>query len=334
MKLNLILFFAICLFFFSCDFPAEEKKQHIDDMAWVPSNTFKMGSNNQNASPAETPAHEVMIKGFWIDKTEVTNFQFKEFIEATNYITVAERKLDWEKLKQQLPEEIVKPHDSLFVPGSIVFIPPKQSINPTNPSLWFYWVAGANWKHPKGPKSNLNQRWDHPVVHIAYEDALAYADWKGKRLPTEAEWELAAQSNITNNPWENLGAKALSNTFQGVFPYKNTLKDGFLETSPVKYFPPNDLGVYDMIGNVWEWTSDWYNLSYYRNLDSTKPLDNPVGAVSFYDPFEPLNPKRVIKGGSFLCATDYCSNYRTSARLGSAIDTGISHVGFRCVKNK
>ncbi len=322
------------LFFSSFYFAKDEKKQNVDDMVWVDSNTVKIGSNDQRAYPAETPAHEVKIKGFWIDKTEVTNLQFKEFIETTNYITVAERKLDWEKLKQQLPEEIAKPHDSLLVPGSIVFIPPKQPVNPTNQSIWFQWVAGARWKHPEGHKSNLNRRWHHPVVHIAYEDALAYAEWQGKRLPTEAEWELAAQSNITRNPWNNMGNNDLANTFQGIFPYKNSLMDGFSKTSPVKSFPPNQLGICDMIGNVWEWTTDWYHSSYYMTIDTTKTIDNPVGANSFYDPIEPFNPKRVIKGGSFLCATEYCSNYRTSARVGSAVDTGISNVGFRCVKSE
>ncbi|PTM08544.1 MAG: formylglycine-generating enzyme family protein [Bacteroidetes bacterium] len=303
-------------------------------MVWIASNTFNMGTNDQRAYDPEMPSHKVKVKGFWMDKTEVTNLQFKAFTEATNYKTVAEREIIWEDFKQQLPEGTAKPADSLLVPGSIVFIQPEQPVNPTNPSLWFSWVTGANWQHPEGPQSNLSGRWDHPVVHIAYEDALAYATWNGKRLPTEAEWELAAQSNIMDNPWENRGNSTLANTFQGIFPYKNALTDGFLITAPVKSFPPNQLGLYDMIGNVWEWTSDWYHTSYYKSLDAKQVTDNPIGAKSFYDPNEPYTPKRVIKGGSFLCSNAYCSNYRVSARTGSAIDTGTSNVGFRCVKDE
>lgn len=334
MRLDVIVVFLTLLFSFSCKDVKSDKEVLVEGMVWVPSDTYSMGSDDQRAYSPETPSHKVTTKGFWIDETEVTNLQYKEFVEATDYITVAERELDWEELKQQLPQDMVKPPDSLLVPGSIVFIQPKEQVNPTNPSLWFKWVAGANWRHPEGPESNLENRWDHPVVHIAYEDAEAYADWKGKRLPTEAEWELAAQSNIGTDPWSNVGEKVLANTFQGIFPYKNSNEDGFSKTSPIKSFPPNELGIYDMIGNVWEWTTDWYNTSYYKELDASRTMMNPVGASSFYDPDEPYTPKKVIKGGSFLCASNYCSNYRTSARIGSAIDTGLSHVGFRCVKSE
>ena len=303
-------------------------------MVWVAPATFKMGSDDLRAYGPESPAHDVIINGFWMDKSEVTNLQYKEFVDATSYITVAERELNWEEIKQTLPEDVVKPPDSLLVPGSIVFIQPEQPVNPTNPSLWFKWVAGANWKHPEGPESNLDERWNHPVVHIAFEDALAYAKWKGKRLPTEAEWELAAQSNIMGDPWNNPGNASMANTFQGIFPYRNSALDGFSRTSPVNSFPPNQLGIYDMIGNVWECTTDWYNSEYYKSIDTKTIMENPAGARSFYDPAEPFIPKRVIKGGSFLCADNYCSNYRTSARIGSAIDTGISNVGFRCVRSE
>ena len=323
----------VLMFFISCRTKEENEKQKPSDMVWVASNTFEMGSNDSRAYPPERPAHNVEVNGFWIDETEVTNLQFQEFVDATDYVTVAERALDWDVLKQQLPEGAEKPPDSLLVPGSLVFVEPQNPVNPTNPSLWWHWVTGANWKHPEGPESNLDGRWEHPVVHIAFEDAQAYAKWKGKRLPTEAEWELAAQSNISKDPWINDGSKEFANTFQGIFPYYNSQTDGFLKTSPVKSFPGNQIGLYDMIGNVWEWTSDWYNTDYYKSIDLTKTVDNPKGAKSYYDPRELYVPKRVIKGGSFLCATEYCSNYRTSARHGSAIDTGTSNVGFRCAKD-
>jgi formylglycine-generating enzyme required for sulfatase activity len=205
-------------------------------------------------------------------------------------------------------------------------------------SQWWEWRRGVSWKHPEGPQSNLEGRWDHPVVHIAYEDALAFAEWSGKRLPTEAEWEFAARGGLQPMEfnWEKeikSGGRFVANVFQGSFPNHNLQEDGFEATAPVKTFPPNGYGLYDMIGNVWEWTNDWYDTQYFQTLSQNAITENPTGPEKSYDPQEPFASKRVTKGGSFLCASNYCINYRPTARQATSIDSGQSHIGFRCVKD-
>lgn len=309
----------------------------VDGMAWIEGGEFMMGTDEIEAYPAEKPAVKREVKGFWMDETEVTNLQFKTFVDATGYVTLAEKTPLWEDIQKQLPPGTDKPEDLVLTPGSLVFTPPSQAVPTDDISAWWVWVDGANWKNPQGPGSTLDGKWDHPVVHIAYEDAEAYAEWAGKRLPTEAEWEYAARGGQDGQryPWGNElnpNGRFMANTFQGIFPHGNERKDGFLGTAPVKSFPPNDFGLYDMIGNVWEMTDDWYDaIRFQRIAGNAPPLDS--GMNQCYNPNNPYALERVIKGGSFLCADNYCVNYRPSARQGHAYDSGSSNVGFRCVKD-
>ena len=259
-------------------------------------------------------------------------------MEATGYVTVAERPIDWNELSKMVPPGTPKPADSLLQPGSMVFTPPDYAVPLDNHFQWWNWVIGANWRHPYGPGSGIEGKDHYPVVHIAYEDAVAYADWAGKRLPTEAEYEFAARNNISGKPFawgEELTpqGKYLANFFQGDFPHRMTDEDGYAGIAPVKSYPANSYGLYDIIGNVWEWTSDWYRPDAYAEIDKMTVCRNPTGPEGSYDPAEPYTPKRVIKGGSYLCSDQYCSNYRPSARMATAIDSGQEHLGFRCVKN-
>jgi len=307
-------------------------------MVWIPGGDFMMGTNDTDAYEHERPAHRVRVDGFWIDVTEVTNAQYKKFVDATGYITVAETKPTWAEIKQQLPAGTPKPDDSVLVAGALVFNPPDEPVLLNDYSLWWTWTKGANWKNPEGKGSNLDGRWDHPVVHIAYRDAQAYCSWAGKRLPTEAEWEFAVRGGTEQFQYGseqkvNPEGKLIANYFQGSFPVKDLAEDGFSGASPVKSFPANKYGLYDMIGNVWEWTSDLYNVEYYSSLPRDEITDNPRGPENSYDPLEPGVKKYVTKGGSYLCASNYCSNYRSSARQGTAFDSGLSHIGFRCVKD-
>ncbi|MBX2916367.1 MAG: formylglycine-generating enzyme family protein [Cyclobacteriaceae bacterium] len=311
--------------------PDREPQTRQDNMVKLSGGEFVMGTNSKESYEHERPAHPVKVSAFWMDTTEVTNKEFKKFTEATGYITIAERKPDWEELKKQLPAGTPKPADSILVAGSLVFNPPAGFVSLHDYSQWWKWTKGANWKNPEGAASTIEARWDHPVVHVSYEDARAYCQWAGKRLPTEAEWEFAAQSGLTTEQGENVTVKA--NYFQGSFPTRNLLEDGFERTAPVASFEANNFGLYDMIGNVWEWTSDLYNVNYFATLPTNKPIDNPTGPEQSYDPNEPGVLKYVTKGGSFLCASNYCSNYRTTARQGTAFDSGMSNVGFRCVKD-
>ena len=307
------------------------------DMVWVSGGEFTMGAEDSQSYFHERPAHQVKVDGFWMDETEVTNAQFAKFVEATGYITVAERKPAWEEISKQLPPGTPKPHDSLLVAGSLVFAPPDEPVHLNDFSQWWVWMPGANWKHPEGSRTDLADRMDHPVVHIAYEDAVAFCTWSDKRLPSEAEWEFASRGGHESRPFNlaadlSPGGEYAANVFQGSFPYRNLRQDGFEGSAAVKSFPPNDYGLYDMIGNVWEWTGDFYDPEYYRILANQGIALNPKGPERSYDPNEPYIIKYVTKGGSFLCATDYCSNYRSSARQATAFDSGQSHIGFRCVR--
>lgn len=304
----------------------EETDQPVDtnEMAWIPPGTFDMGTTD--AKPDEAPVHKVTLNGFWMDRTEVTNAEFKEFVEATGYVTLAEQKPD--------PKDFPGVPADKLVPGSVVFSPPPGEVALKNHFAWWEYVPGANWRHPEGPESSIENRMDHPVVHVAWEDAKAYAHWAGKRLPTEAEWEYAARGGLERKPYIWGEAKVpdgqwMANIWQGRFPTSNTQEDGFFGTSPASTYPPNGYGLYDMSGNVWEWTADWYRPDYYRN----SPENNPPGPESSMDPDEPGVPKRVIRGGSYLCSDLYCIGYRPSARMKSSPDTGLSHTGFRCVKD-
>ncbi|WP_291785696.1 formylglycine-generating enzyme family protein [Cecembia sp.] len=340
-----IFFFSIFLYQ-ACKTPEKEneiKKSYANDlikqegMVLIQGGAFYMGTNEMEAYAVERPAVKRELNAFWMDETEVTNRQFAQFVEATGYLTVAERPVDWEELKLQLPPGTPKPDDADLEAGSLVFNPPSHAVPLEDVSLWWKWVVGANWRYPDGPGSDLQGKENHPVVHIAYEDAVAYADWVGKRLPTEAEWEYAAKAGRVNQryAWGDEFKPAgvfMANTYQGEFPHRNLGEDGFSGTAPVKSFPPNDFGLYDMIGNVWELTSDWYDAITFSRIAGNAPaLDSSVNLC--YNPSNPFAKEKVIKGGSFLCADDYCINYRPSARQSQAYDSGTSNIGFRCVKD-
>jgi formylglycine-generating enzyme required for sulfatase activity len=308
-------------------------------MVWIEGGTYMMGADNEQASQDEYPKHQVSVDGFYMDITEVTNAQFAAFVKATGYVTTAEIKPDWNELKKQLPPGTQKPDDSMLVAASLVFKPVKNNANVdlNNYQQWWQWKPGANWRHPQGPGSHIKGKENYPVVHISWDDANAYCKWAGKRLPTEAEWEWAARGGLLNNiyAWGNEPVEKgmpKCNYWQGKFPVYNTGIDGFSGAAPVKSFPANGYGLYDMAGNVWEWCSDWYDFNYYRSLKGLSI--NPKGPSKSYDPDEPYAPKHTTRGGSFLCNDSYCSGYRVSRRMKSSPDTGMEHLGFRCVKQK
>jgi len=301
------------------------------DMVRIPGGTFRMGSDKHY--PEEAPAHRVTVDEFWIDTTPVTNRQFKQFVKATGHVTFAEIPPDPKDYPGALPH--------MLYAGSLVFAPPTRPVNLRDWSQWWTFLKGADWRHPYGPKSNINNLDSHPVVHVAFADALAYAKWAGKDLPTEAEWEFAARGGLDGAEFAwgeefTPGGKHMANTWQGEFPRQNLREDGFERTSPVTAFLANGYGVHDMIGNVWEWTTDWY--SHKHEADAPKACcipENPRGGpeVASLDPRLPniRIPRKVLKGGSHLCAPNYCRRYRPAARHAEAIDTSTSHVGFRCV---
>lgn len=309
------------------------------DMVWVPGGDFMQGAVPQDkmAMMHEKPAHEVHVDGFFMDIHEVTNEQFTKFVDETGYVTVAEREIDWEEMKKQLPQGTPKPHDSILQPGSLVFKKTKSSVpNLYDYSQWWEWKIGANWKHPNGPESTIKGKENEPVVHIALEDALAYCKWAGRRLPTEAEWEYAARAGKKDELffWGSDVSQLSShaNSWEGEFPVNNTKEDGFERRAPVMSYPKNGFGLYDMAGNVWEWTSDWYNTNYYQELAAQNEVaQNPKGALRAYNSSNPYAKEKVIKGGSFLCSASYCASYRISARMATSPDSGMEHLGFRTV---
>lgn len=306
-------------------------------MVLIPGGEFYMGADNEQASQDEYPKHKVRVSPFYIDATEVTNKQFSTFVEATGYITTAERKPNWEELKLNLPPGTSKPHDSLLVAASLVFLSTDGPVNLREYNNWWSWRAGANWKHPQGAGSNIEGKDAYPVVHVSWDDAQAYCKWAGKRLPTEAEWEFAARGGLQNNiyPWGNEPVNAgrpKSNSWEGEFPYRNDQKDGYFRSAPVRSYAHNGYGLYDIAGNVWEWCSDWYDADYYKTIANSFSI-NPKGPAKSYDPEDPHMPKRSLRGGSFLCNDSYCSGYRAARRMKSSPDTGLEHTGFRCVRD-
>jgi sulfatase modifying factor 1 len=301
-----------------------------EGMAWIPGGRFWMGTSHAQMQDAQ-PVHQVEVKGFWMDRTDVTNEEFAQFVKATGYVTIAERPLDPKEFPNLAPDELAA--------GSVVFAPPPNPISLENPLAWWKFVRGANWRHPQGPESDLTGKEKYPVVHIAWPDAMAYAKWAGKRLPTEAEWEFAARGGRDRQdyPWGNElnpGGKWRANTFQGHFPDHNTSADGYAGIAPVASFPPNDYGLYDMSGNVWQWVSDWYRPDYYAQLARNEIAINPQGPRDSLDPQEPGVAKRVQKGGSYLCTDQYCERYMPGARGKGDPETGTNHLGFRCVRER
>lgn len=298
-------------------------------MTCVPAGTYQMGSNNHY--PEEAPGHRVTVSGFWVDTLEVTNLQFNHFVEETGYVTVAERPVD--------PAEFPGAPAANLVPGSLVFTRTAGPVDLRHLNQWWTWTPGADWRHPEGPASSLAGREDHPVVHVAYEDAEAYASWAGKALPTEAEWELATHGNLDGATYTwgdepETSDERLANYWHGDFPWRSD--PGYGTTVDVGSFPPNGFGLYDMAGNVWEWTSDWYSAQHPEDHDKPccVPQDPRGGSEEIsLDPAQPQFSiaRKVVKGGSFLCADSYCMRYRPAARRPQMIDTGMSHIGFRCV---
>ena len=307
-------------------------------MAWIPGGEFTMGSTDPLARADEQPPHRVRVGGFWMDTTEVTNAQFAAFVKATGYRTVAERPIDWEELRRQLPPGTPKPPESRLQPAALVFTPPESAVDLGQHEWWWTWTTGADWRHPRGPGSSIEGHENEPVVQVCFEDAQAYAAWAGKRLPTEAEWEFAARGGLQGrvNVWGDAPVDATrANTWQGHFPDRNTREDGFVLASPVGTFPANGYGLHDMAGNVWEWCTDRYRPSEYAERAARGGVRvDPQGPAVAADPAHPLATEaRVVRGGSFLCNDAYCASYRPSARMSETPDTATQHIGFRCVKD-
>ena len=310
-------------------------------MTWIPGGEFSMGAQDaphmndvgMHATLDSRPIHRVYVDGFWMDTTAVTNDEFAAFVEATGYKTVAERTPRAEDYPGAAPENLIA--------GSVVYAPTEHAVALNDHFQWWSYVKGANWRHPLGPASDIRGKGRYPVVHVAYQDAVAYATWAGKRLPTEAEWEFAARGGLSGKPfvWGDQfvpDGKWLANTYQGQFPVKNTdtAEDGYRGIAPVAQYPPNGYGLYDMAGNVWQWTSDWYRPDYYAVLASMGGVSrNPQGPETPFDPSEPNERKKTHRGGSFLCTDQYCSRYVVGTRGKGEVSTGTNHLGFRCVKS-
>ena len=306
-------------------------------MVWIPGGEFSMGAQDpptgdmvgMQATTDSRPIHRVYVDGFFMDKTDVTNAQFAEFVKATGYITVAEKTPSAEDYPGAPPENLYA--------GSVVFTPPDHPVQLNDHFQWWKYVKGANWRHPSGPNSSIKGKGNYPVVQVSYQDAQAYCNWAHKRLPTEAEWEFAARGGLAGKPYVwgekfNPNGKWMANTFQGHFPNKDAGSDGYVGLAPVGQFAPNGYGLYDMAGNVWQWTSDWYRVDYYTVLANTGGVArNPKGPDSPFDPAEPSEKKKVHRGGSFLCTDQYCSRYMVGTRGKGEVSTGTNHLGFRCV---
>jgi len=299
-------------------------------MILIPGGDFWMGTDLHEMDDAK-PVHRVHVDAFWMDATDVTNAEFAKFVRATRYVTVAERKPSGPEFQGVAPEKLVA--------GSVVFTAPNHPTDLKDNLSWWAWVPGADWRHPEGPRSDLNGRWNHPVVQVAWEDAVSYAHWAAKRLPTEAEWEFAARGSLDRQKYVwgadfRPNGQWRANTFQGHFPDHNSAEDGFSGTSPVRAFAPNGFGLYDMAGNVWQWCSDWYRPDYFAQW--AKPgsvAANPQGPLDSLYPDEPGVRKRVQKGGSFLCTDQYCTRYMPGSRGKGEPHTSTNHAGFRCVKS-
>jgi len=317
--------------------PAQPPGSAPDGMVWIPGGEFSMGSNVESESMCglsgltadALPVHRVYVDGFWMDRTEVTNREYAAFVAATGYVTIAERTPTQEEFPTAPPENLVA--------GSTVFTPAQVPVPLDNYFQWWRYQHGANWRHPEGPGSDLSGREDHPVVHIAYDDAVAYAEWAGKRLPTEAEWEFAARGGAAGElyAWGDSlvqSGRWMANIYEGRFPVYDTAADGFAGVAPVAKFPPNGYGLYDVGGNVWEWVSDWYRPDTYAARAVGGVVRNPRGPDSPFDPSEPTEKKRVHRGGSFLCTSEYCTRYMVGTRGKGEVTTGSNHLGFRCVK--
>ncbi|MEJ7691725.1 formylglycine-generating enzyme family protein [Daejeonella sp.] len=330
-----VISYILVCFITACNLksqPGEDSKTHgaaVDTvpqkMVWIPGGTFEMGSEDPAYKDA-TPLHSIALDGFWMDEHEVTNAEYEKFVQATGYKTVAEQPINPADFPGIPPENLV--------PGSGVFTPTPQPVSLDNPMQWWLYVPGASWRNPFGQQSSITEKPNDPVVHISYTDALAFADWIGKRLPTEAEWEYAAQGGKAKQQYYwgselKPGGKWKANIYQGNFPDANTGEDGFIDVAPVKTFPANGYGLYDMDGNVWEWCNDFYRPDYYGK----SPAKNPKGPADSYDPDEPNAVKRVQRGGSFLCSDQYCIRYRPGSRGKGEINSASNNLGFRCVKD-
>jgi formylglycine-generating enzyme required for sulfatase activity len=301
-----------------------------EGMAWVPGGEFLMGSDEHY--PEEAPAHRVRVDGFWIDRCAVTNDEFARFVKATGHVTLAEQVPD--------PADYPDARPELMVAASSVFRRPDHPVDLNDAYQWWAWVPGANWRHPRGPQSSLRGMGNHPVVHVAWRDVDAYAAWAGKDLPTEAEWERAARGGVEGAEFAwgdepTPGGRHMANVWQGDFPHHNTLADGWEYTAPARSFPPNGYGLFQVTGNVWEWTADWYQ-DHARGAPEHPccAVDDPRGASreASVDPARPGGiARKVMKGGSHLCALNYCRRYRPAARMAQAVDTSTSHLGFRCM---
>lgn len=314
-----------------------------EGMVWIPGGQFLMGNASTQARPNELPAHAVRISGFWIDIYDVTNADFKRFADAAGYVTTAERKPKWEDLRKQLPPGIPEPDDAALVPGGMVFVGTDAPVQLSDWARWWRYVPGADWRHPLGPDSGIAGKDRYPVTQVSHDDAVAYARWAGKRLPTEAQWEYAARGGLeqAEYAWGNEFApngKKMANSWDDharqfpVIPGDEKVQVG---TMPVGSFPPNGYGLYDMAGNVWQWCTDWYRIDAFAIEAKRGVVTDPQGPADSYDTEDvdvPADaPKRVMRGGSFLCSESYCTSYRTSARRGTDPLTSMSHLGFRTI---